>query len=109
MDLREMSSEDFVWFYLEQKREGKTDADIAYENGVIPITFRALKDIHGVETIIIRKNKLGITEEHFRKGEMIGLERRIILRRVRDCGMSIEQAITTPRMKNKITRRRKRK
>lgn len=100
--------EEFTRFYHHGKYIGKLDSEIANSLNVNYDFLKFLKELHGVKTIVIRKNKSGLTEEHFRKGAEIGLGRRIILRRVRD-GMSIQQAITTPKHVKKITHRRKRK
>jgi hypothetical protein len=99
--------EEFTRFYQQGKYIGKLDSEIANTLNVDYSFLKFLKELHDVKTIIIRKNRNGLTEEHFRKGALIGLGRRIILRRVRD-GMSIEQAISTPKNKKKITHRRKR-
>jgi hypothetical protein len=102
-----LDKEEFEKFYKHRKHDGKLDSEIAEELNTNCVNLKFLKEIHDVKTIIIRKNRNGLTEEHFRKGYEIGLGRRIILRRVRD-GMSIEQAISTPKNKKKINHRRKR-
>jgi hypothetical protein len=99
--------ETFEYYYKQCKYDGKLDSEIASELSIDYGFLKFLKELHDVKTIIIRKNRNGLTEEHFRKGSEIGLGRRIILRRVRD-GMSIEQAISTPKNKKKVTHRRKR-
>ena len=101
--------EEFTKFYLKRKEERYLDKEIAKELHVSHVIFSTLKtmyDLHYGEKI--RRNKQGLTEEDFRKGEQIGLTRRTMLRRRRD-GWSIRRAITTPIDKTKQTHRRKRK
>jgi hypothetical protein len=89
----------FAEYYHKRKYEGKLDREIANEMYLTIQWFTVLKQLYDIETITIRRNDVGVTEEHFRKGALIGLDRRLILRRVRD-GMSVHKAITTPRQKN---------
>jgi hypothetical protein len=97
------NKEEFEKFYNQCKYEGKTDEEISREIYISPVTFSLLRNIHKIESKLIRKNTVGVTEDDFRKGALIGLDRRIILRRVRD-GMHIKNAINTPR---KVIKRRK--
>jgi hypothetical protein len=91
--------EEFTCHYHKRKYEGKLDQEIADEIYVTIQWLCVLKQMYDIETITIRRNDLGVTEDHFRKGALMKLDRRLILRRVRD-GMSVERAITTPRKKN---------
>lgn len=91
--------EAFIDYYYKCKYEGKLDAEIVKELCITTAWFTVVKRFHGVETITIRKNKVDVTEEDFRKGALNGLDRRIILRRVRD-GMHVKLAINTPRKGN---------
>jgi hypothetical protein len=106
--LFEMDQEEFTQTYKQLKREGLSDAEIADRLLTNHVTLNAYKQVWKVETIKIRKNSRGVTEEHFRKGALIGLDRRIILRRVGD-GMPISLAISTPRANKMVRQRRKRK
>jgi hypothetical protein len=99
------NKEEFTSYYHNRKYEGKLDQEIADEIFVTIQWFWILKQMYDIETITVRRNNVGVTEGDFRKGALIGLDRRIILRRVRD-GMPVKTAINTPR---KVTNRRKKK
>lgn len=43
------------------------------------------------------RNRQGITEEQFKQAESIGLDRHVVLLRVREYGWTIEKAISTPK------------
>lgn len=100
--------EKFEEFYHDCKEKGMLEIEIADVLKTDCNTLRTLRSILGVKTVVIRRNRSGVTEEDIRKGIENGLNRRLILRRVRD-GMSVQQAITTPKNTKKVTHRRKRK
>jgi hypothetical protein len=95
-DFTEMTQKEFADMYFTLKNEGLTDQEIVNRLFTNRVILNAYKEVYGIETIKVRKNRVGVTEEHFRKGERIGLDRRTILRRVRD-GVSIDVAINTPK------------
>jgi hypothetical protein len=105
----DLKENEFRKMYFDLKKEGLTDGEICERLFISRVTLNAFKDVYGVETVKIRKNKVGVTEEHFRKGAEIGLTRRMILRRVRE-GIKVDVAIITPKQKGKrITHRGVRK
>jgi hypothetical protein len=81
---------------MTQKDEGLTDQEIVNRLFTNRVILNAYKEVYGIETIKVRKNRVGVTEEHFRKAEKLGIDRRTVLRRVRD-GISVEMAINTPK------------
>jgi hypothetical protein len=95
-DFAEMTQKEFADMYFTLKNEGLTDQEIVNRLFTNRVILNAYKEVYGIETVKVRKNRVGVTEEHFRKGERIGLDRRTILRRVRD-GVSIDVAINTPK------------
>jgi hypothetical protein len=101
--LCEMEKEEFKRIYKTLKDEGFTEREICSKLYTNQHALTAYKMVWKVDTIKTRKNKSGVREEHFRKGALIGLDRRLILRRVRD-GMHVSQAISLPRQTKHINK-----
>jgi hypothetical protein len=95
-DFAEMTQKEFADMYFTLKNEGLTDQEIVNRLFTNRVILNAYKEVYGIETIKVRKNRVGVTEEHFRKAEKLGIDRRTVLRRVRD-GISVEMAINTPK------------
>lgn len=96
---------DFKTRYLQLKQIEKTDREIAKEMFMGYSTLqRYKKDVFTKEEIKRLKkpmrNKQGITEEHFAIAKANGLDKYLVLHRVRDNDWTIPQAIKTPKIPN---------
>jgi hypothetical protein len=91
--------ENFAERYLEMKNEMfLSDIEIAEEFEISESTLFNLKKANNLDGLKRpTTNKSGLTEEQLREGERNGLERRTMLKRVRDYHWSIQDAITKPK------------
>jgi hypothetical protein len=90
--------------YLKHKKENKTDAEIMEVLDIPPYKFYELKKMndlikksYGIKRP--RMNYCGLTDEMLRKGESIGLSKRLMYKRVRELYWDHERAVTEPKGK----------
>lgn len=88
--------------YLGLKMQGKNDNEVAEGLGVSRRTVTRLKKIYDCYYHIPRyqKNHYGVTEKDFIQGGKLGLERRLILNRVRK-GWKVVDAVNTPKRRKR--------
>jgi hypothetical protein len=94
---------DFKSRYLMLKNEGKTDVEISKLLFISRTTLTRLKKENQLGGIM--RNKQGISENQLKQAESIGLDRHLVLLRVREYGWSIEQAISIPKIPRNKRRR----
>lgn len=81
--------------YIELRNEGLKDREIAKLFGVCKDTIVRIKKIYGIPCF--RQNEQGVTHEQLKQAEEKGLSRRLVLRRVREYGYSVDDAVNTPK------------
>ncbi|MGM7719405.1 hypothetical protein [Metabacillus sp. Hm71] len=90
--------ENFKEEYLSHKAKNLTDEEISELMFMSTTTLKVYKKKNGLKNRKPCKNYLGITEEHFKSAAEIGLNRKLVLDRVRVLGWSISKAISTPKL-----------
>lgn len=93
--------------YLNMKLEKyMSDEEIAAEMCIGLSKLYELKQHNEIELIMRpKKNSLGFTEDQLRRGESIGLSRRLMYKRYREYNWSHEKAVSEPRQIKKNRKR----
>jgi hypothetical protein len=91
-----INTETFKKEYLELKRYGVFDKDIAEEMGVNIKTLIKYKRELGINRLYRTANQFGITEAHYRIADENGIPRLTAYARVANYDWPIEKAVTVP-------------
>lgn len=83
--------------YMKLRDEGLTDNEIGKMFGVTRHTLTRIKKLY--EVPCFKQNRQGITNAQLKIAQGNGVTRRLALRRVREKGWSVEDAVNTPKHK----------
>lgn len=96
--------EEFKKKYYELKKHGDFDRKIANALYISEQTLYRYKKKCGLVQYTKRPTQLPITEEQLQKGEQLGLTRRIMYKRIRNCYWTPEEACSIPKLKKGVRR-----
>lgn len=95
----EISTSEFPEFYVKKKEEGLKDKEIAKLLDITQADLCAIKKFLKVPSMKCRPNRAGLTEAQLRIAEENGIGRRLALKRRRELGYSVQDAISAPKMR----------